>query len=174
MTRRKSSFFEFWTSKKERRALLERTDQLRLSPAQLSQLLGNNGVRKELQNARVAHLLPPVGTEIFRRFTPASLEEIKEQRSRKNKEVSEKDLSKPTSDLEAGKPLPFFYGAPPTDYFNTPLEELDPFYQSQTFMVLSKGNIIHRFNADPVCYLLSPFSLLRPITIKILTHLYPL
>ncbi|KAM7415233.1 hypothetical protein PAMA_019853 [Pampus argenteus] len=174
MARRKSSFFEFWTSKEERRALLLRADELKLSPAQLKQLLGNNVVRKELQNARVASLLPPVGTEIFRRFTPASLEEIKEQRSRKNKEVSGKDLPKPTSDLEAGKPLPFFYGAPPTDCLNTPLEELDPFYQSQTFMVLSKGNIIHRFNADPACNLLSPFSLLRTIAVKILTHLYPL
>lgn len=40
-------------------------------------------------------------------------------------------------------------------------------------MVLSKGNIIHRFNADPVFFQLSPFSLLRMIAIKILIHSYP-
>ncbi|XP_044211809.1 sodium channel protein type 4 subunit alpha B-like [Thunnus albacares] len=170
MTSRKKSFFEFWRSKEERRALLQRTDKLKLSPSQLSRLLGDSGVRAELQNARFAPLLPPVGTEVFRRFTPASLEEIKKER-RKDKEVSEEDLLKPTSDLEAGKPLPFFYGDPPTELLNTPLEDLDPFYQSQkTFIVLSKGNIIHRFNADPSCYQLSPFSLLRTGAIKILIH----
>eukprot|EP00064_Thunnus_orientalis_P018533 superscaffoldBa00004308_g18634 len=119
MTSRKKSFFEFWRSKEERRALLQRTDKLKLSPSQLSRLLGDSGVRAELQNARFAPLLPP---------------------------VSEEDLLKPTSDLEAGKPLPFFYGDPPTELLNTPLEDLDPFYQSQkTFIVLSKGNIIHRY-----------------------------
>uniref|UniRef100_A0A7N6A4P9 Sodium channel protein n=1 Tax=Anabas testudineus TaxID=64144 RepID=A0A7N6A4P9_ANATE len=113
----------------------------------------------------MAPLLPPVGSEIFRHFTPASLEEIqrrheveeKEQQRRKEKniEIAEEDLPKPASDLEAGKPLPFIYGDPPTEFINTPLEELDPFYQSQkTFIVLSKGNIIYRFNAEPACYLL--------------------
>uniref|UniRef100_A0A4W6EST6 Sodium channel protein n=1 Tax=Lates calcarifer TaxID=8187 RepID=A0A4W6EST6_LATCA len=102
----------------------------------------------------MAPLLPPVGSEVFRRFTPASLEEIQRRH-----EIAEEDLPKPASDLEAGKPLPFIYGDPPPELLNTPLEELDPFYQSQkTFIVLSKGNIIYRFNAEPSCYLLSPFS----------------
>lgn len=43
----------------------------------------------------MAHLLPPVGSEVFRRFTPASLEEVerqheveeKQKRRRKNIEV---------------------------------------------------------------------------------------
>ncbi|XP_029283655.1 sodium channel protein type 4 subunit alpha B-like isoform X2 [Cottoperca gobio] len=129
----------------------------------------------------MAPLLPPVGSEVFRRFRPKSLEEIqrrqeveeKEQQRRKEKniEVAEEDLPKPASDLEAGKPLPFIYGDPPPEFLNTPLEELDPFYQSQkTFIVLGKGNIIYRFNAEPACYLLSPFSRLRNAAIRILIH----
>ncbi|XP_034722264.1 sodium channel protein type 4 subunit alpha B isoform X2 [Etheostoma cragini] len=129
----------------------------------------------------MALVLPPVGSEIFRRFTPSSLEEIqkrqeveekeRQRRKEKNIEIAEEDLPKPASDLEAGKPLPFIYGDPPPELFNTPLEELDPFYQSQkTFIVIGKGNIIYRFNAEPACYLLSPFSQLRTIAIKILIH----
>ncbi|XP_030580720.1 sodium channel protein type 4 subunit alpha B-like [Archocentrus centrarchus] len=129
----------------------------------------------------MASLLPPVGSEIFKRFTPASLEEIqrrheaeeKEHQIRKenNIEIAEEDLPKPVSDLEAGKPLPLIYGDPPPEFLNTPLEDLDPFYQSQkTFIVLSKGNIIYRFNAEPACYLLSPFNPLRTLAIKILIH----
>uniref|UniRef100_A0A3B5R6H5 Sodium channel protein n=1 Tax=Xiphophorus maculatus TaxID=8083 RepID=A0A3B5R6H5_XIPMA len=114
----------------------------------------------------MAPLLPPVGAEVFRRFTPASLEEIQRRHE---------DLPKPASDLEAGKPLPFIYGDPPAEFLNIPLEELDPFYQSQkTFIVLSKGNVIYRFNAEPACYVLSPFSPLRIFSIRILIHSYPL
>uniref|UniRef100_A0A3B5QHC6 Sodium voltage-gated channel alpha subunit 4 n=1 Tax=Xiphophorus maculatus TaxID=8083 RepID=A0A3B5QHC6_XIPMA len=129
----------------------------------------------------MAPLLPPVGAEVFRRFTPASLEEIqrrheaeeKEQQIRKEQNIE--DLPKPASDLEAGKPLPFIYGDPPAEFLNIPLEELDPFYQSQkTFIVLSKGNVIYRFNAEPACYVLSPFSPLRIFSIRILIHSYPL
>uniref|UniRef100_A0A3Q2P5V8 Sodium channel protein n=1 Tax=Fundulus heteroclitus TaxID=8078 RepID=A0A3Q2P5V8_FUNHE len=117
----------------------------------------------------MAPLLLPIGAEVFRRFTPASLEEIqrrheieeKAQQSRKEQNIevliiAEEDLPKPASDLEAGKPLPFIYGDPPPEFLNIPLEELDPFYQAQkTFIVLSKGNIIYRFNAEPACYLLT-------------------
>uniref|UniRef100_A0A3B5QTU4 Sodium channel protein n=1 Tax=Xiphophorus maculatus TaxID=8083 RepID=A0A3B5QTU4_XIPMA len=118
----------------------------------------------------MAPLLPPVGAEVFRRFTPASLEEIQRRH-----EIAEEDLPKPASDLEAGKPLPFIYGDPPAEFLNIPLEELDPFYQSQkTFIVLSKGNVIYRFNAEPACYVLSPFSPLRIFSIRILIHSYPL
>lgn len=39
--------------------------------------------------------------------------------------------------------------------------------------MLSKGNIIYRFNAEPACYLLSPFNPLRTTAIKILIHSYP-
>ncbi|XP_068581767.1 sodium channel protein type 4 subunit alpha B isoform X2 [Cebidichthys violaceus] len=129
----------------------------------------------------MAPLLPPVGSEVFKRFTPSSLEELqrryeveekeRQRRKEKNIEIAEEDLPKPASDLEAGKPLPFIYGDPPPGLLNTPLEELDPFYQSQkTFIVLGKGNVIYRFNAESACYLLSPFNPLRTVAIKILIH----
>ncbi|CAJ1075534.1 hypothetical protein OJAV_G00084440 [Xyrichtys novacula] len=132
----------------------------------------------------MAPLLPPVGSKVYRRFTPASLEKIqqrheeeeeeKQRRKEKNIEIPEENLPKPASDLEAGKAVPFIYGEPPSELLNTPLEELDPFYQSQmTFIVLGKGNVIYRFNAEPACYLLSPFNPLRQIAIRILIHSYP-
>ncbi|XP_076025263.1 sodium channel protein type 4 subunit alpha B isoform X2 [Genypterus blacodes] len=177
----KNTFLELLNNNKENQALLKRANQLRLFPAYTRRLLGDRGVRDSLQNARMAPLLPPVGTEVFRRFTPASLEEIQrrqgtkekeeQKRKEKNTEIAEEDLPQPASDLEAGKPLPFIYGDPPPQLLNTPLEELDPFYQSQkTFIVLSKGNVIFRFNAEPACYLLSPFNWLRTFSIKILIH----
>lgn len=46
-------------------------------------------------------------------------------------QVEEKDCPKPARDLEAGKPLPFIYGEPSPEHLNTPLEELDPHYQTQ-------------------------------------------
>uniref|UniRef100_A0A673Y2V9 Sodium channel protein n=1 Tax=Salmo trutta TaxID=8032 RepID=A0A673Y2V9_SALTR len=122
------------------------------------------------QNAKMVALLPPTGTEVFRRFTLESLAEIErrmaeeaEEQERKkalNIEVAEEDLPKPAVDLEAGKALPFIYGDPPPELFNTPLEELDPFYKShKTFIVITKGNTIFRFNAEPACYILTPFNL---------------
>ncbi|XP_047212611.1 sodium channel protein type 4 subunit alpha B-like isoform X2 [Girardinichthys multiradiatus] len=177
--KRGKSFFELWRRNKERGAVLKRTNQLRTS--HLRRLLGNTEARVVLQNVNMAPLLPPVGAEVFRRLTPASLEEIqrrheaeeREQQSRKEQkiEIAEENLPKPASDLEAGKPLPFIYGDPPPEFLNIPLEELDPFYQSQkTFIILSKGNIIYRFNADPACYLLSPLNPLRIFSIRILIH----
>ncbi|XP_011491046.1 sodium channel protein type 4 subunit alpha B isoform X1 [Oryzias latipes] len=126
-------------------------------------------------------LLPPLGAEVFIRFTPASLEKIQQrheaeeeelQRKKdKNIEIAEDDLPKPASHLEAGKPLPFIFGDPPPEFLNIPLEDLDPFYGSQkTFIVLSKGNIIYRFNAEPACYVLTPFNPLRIFSIRILIH----
>uniref|UniRef100_A0A3Q3R061 Sodium channel protein n=1 Tax=Monopterus albus TaxID=43700 RepID=A0A3Q3R061_MONAL len=142
------------------------------------------GVWVVLHDAKMALLLPPVGSEVLKCLTPASLQEIqqrheaeekKQKKKQKNTEIVEDDIPKPDSDLEAGKPLPFIYGDPPPELLNTPLEELDPFYQLQkTFIVLSKGNIIYRFNAEPACYLLSPFSCLRIFAIRVLIHSYPL
>ncbi|XP_029289725.1 sodium channel protein type 4 subunit alpha B-like [Cottoperca gobio] len=168
------SFFELWRSMKEREELLKRANERRLLPSQLKRLLTDAGVRAALQETKMASLLPPVGTETFRRFTPASLEEIQRQQARK-KQVPADDRPKPASDLEAGKPLPFFYGNRPPELQNIPLEELDPFYQSQkTFIVLGKGNIVHRFNAESVFYLLSAFNPLRTVAIRMLIHSYPL
>ncbi|XP_007565048.1 sodium channel protein type 4 subunit alpha B-like [Poecilia formosa] len=129
----------------------------------------------------MAPLLPPVGTEVFRRFTPASLEEIqrkheaeaKQQQIRKEKniKIAKKYLPKPAGDLEDGKPLPLFYGDRAQEFLNVPLEDMDPFYQShKTFIVLSKDKIIYRFNGEPACYLLSPSNPLRMFSIRILIH----
>ncbi|XP_068169883.1 sodium channel protein type 4 subunit alpha B-like [Antennarius striatus] len=167
---RKMSFLEFWKGMKERGALLERTDQLKLLPSQLKNLHGDSGVRAALQDTRIASLLPPVGTEVFRRFTPNSPDEITQQLETETKLVK-KHEPYPANLLEAGKPLPFIYGVPPPEFLNTPLEDLDTHGQPEKrFVVLGKGNTIHRFNAEPSCYLLSPFNPLRTTAIKILTH----
>ncbi|XP_064171574.1 sodium channel protein type 4 subunit alpha B-like isoform X1 [Anguilla rostrata] len=130
------------------------------------------------QNVEMAGLLPPTGTDVFRRFTPESLAEIEKLAEKnvqtegtKNAEVAEEDLPKPSSDLEAGKSLPFIYGDPPPELLNVPLEDLDPFYKAQkTFIVINKGNTIFRFNAEPACYLLSPFNILRRGAIRVHIH----
>nr|XP_055050450.1 sodium channel protein type 4 subunit alpha B isoform X1 [Misgurnus anguillicaudatus] len=133
------------------------------------------------QNAKMASLLPNTGKDVFQRFTLESLAEIERRMAEEaaeqarmkaeNIEVDEDDLPKPSSDLEAGKVLPFIYGDPPPELLNVPLEELDPFYKAKkTFIVITKGNTIYRFNAEPACYILSPFSLTRRIAIRILIH----
>ncbi len=53
------------------------------------------------------------------------------------------------------------------------LEILCPFFVLQTFIVITKGNTIFRFNAEPACYILSPFSPIRRAAIRILIHSYP-
>uniref|UniRef100_A0A8C1LDA4 Sodium channel protein n=1 Tax=Cyprinus carpio TaxID=7962 RepID=A0A8C1LDA4_CYPCA len=126
----------------------------------------------------MASLLPPTGTDVFRRFTPESLVEIDrlihERSTREDVEGVEKEPQAPSSDLEAGKCLPMIYGDPPKDLLNTPLEDIDPFYKTQkTFIVISKGNTIYRFTAEPAMFCISPFSLVRRGAIKILIHSYP-
>ncbi|XP_070783820.1 sodium channel protein type 4 subunit alpha A isoform X2 [Enoplosus armatus] len=124
----------------------------------------------------MATLLPPPGTDAFRRFTQESLAEIERlaEERKKAAEVEgheEEEPTAPHADLEAGKSLPMIYGDPPPELLNTPLEDLDPFYKAQkTFIVISKGNTIFRFNAESACYILSPFSLVRRGAIKILIH----
>ncbi|KAK5602625.1 Sodium channel protein type 4 subunit alpha A [Crenichthys baileyi] len=127
----------------------------------------------------MANLLPPPGIKVFRPFTEKSLVEITrlEEERKKSAEAEAHDQGEPVRphlDLEAGKSLPLIYGDPPPEMLNTPLEDLDPFYKAQkaslspsqqnhtivhTFVVISKGNTIYRFNAEPACYILSPFSL---------------
>ncbi|XP_063043725.1 sodium channel protein type 4 subunit alpha B-like [Engraulis encrasicolus] len=132
-------------------------------------------------------LLPTDGSPVFRRFTMDSLAAIErrmeEEAAERAKELElnpnpaplteeeEANLPKPSSDLEAGKVVPFIFGDAPKELLNVPLEDLDPFYKAQkTFIVINKGNTIFRFNADPACYCLSPFSIVRQIAIKILIH----
>ncbi|XP_056626685.1 sodium channel protein type 4 subunit alpha A-like isoform X2 [Triplophysa dalaica] len=131
-----------------------------------------------LRDAKMASHLLPTGINALCHFTPESLAEIeriiKEKDSREEVEEAEETLQAPRSDLEAGKSLPMIYGDPPDNLLNTPLEDIDPFYKSKkTFIVISKGNTIYRFTAEPAMYFISPFSIVRRGAIKILIHSYP-
>lgn len=88
-----------------------------------------------LRNAKMATLLPPPGTNAFRRFTKESLVEIERLAEERKKaaevEGHEEEPLAPNADLEAGKSLPLIYGDPPPELLNTPLEDLDPFYKPQ-------------------------------------------
>ncbi|KAF4026418.1 hypothetical protein G4228_018481 [Cervus hanglu yarkandensis] len=121
-------------------------------------------------------MLPPPGPQSFVFFTKQSLalieQRIAEGKAKEPKEEKKDDDEegpKPSSDLEAGKQLPFIYGDIPPGMVSEPLEDLDPYYaDKKTFIVLNKGKAIFRFNATPALYMLSPFSPLRRISIKIL------
>uniref|UniRef100_A0A8C5LLB6 Sodium channel protein n=1 Tax=Jaculus jaculus TaxID=51337 RepID=A0A8C5LLB6_JACJA len=123
--------------------------------------------------------LPPPGPQSFVYFTKQSLalieQRISEEKAKEPKEEKKDDEEegpKPSSDLEAGKQLPFIYGDIPPGMVSEPLEDLDPYYaDKKTFIVLNKGKAIFRFNAAPALYMLSPFSPLRRISIKILVML---
>ncbi|XP_061464565.1 sodium channel protein type 2 subunit alpha-like [Rhineura floridana] len=126
-------------------------------------------------------LLAPPGPGCFFRFTRESLaaieqriaeeeEKQKTEQEQKN-EDNDENKPKPNRDLEAGKPLPFIYEDIPPGMVSEPLEDLDPYYANKkTFIVLNKGKTIFRFSATPALYLLSPFSTLRRISIKIFVH----
>ncbi|KAL1779033.1 sodium channel protein type 4 subunit alpha [Sigmodon hispidus] len=125
-------------------------------------------------------LVPP-GPHCLRPFTPESLAAIEkrameeEARLQRNKQMEiDEPERKPRSDLEAGKNLPLIYGDPPPEVIGIPLEDLDPYYSDKkTFIVLNKGKAIFRFSATPALYMLSPFSIVRRVAIKVLIHAYP-
>ncbi|XP_062401291.1 sodium channel, voltage gated, type VIII, alpha subunit b [Sardina pilchardus] len=131
-----------------------------------------------------APLFAPPGPDSFKYFTPESLvnieKRIEEEKRKKpvkprsdssHRDESEDAGPKPNRDLEAGKSLPFIYGDIPPGMTATPLEDLDPYYQTmKTFIVLNKGKTIFRFSATPSLYIISPFSIFRKIAIKILIH----
>ncbi|KAM3916025.1 sodium channel protein type 2 subunit alpha-like [Leptodactylus fuscus] len=128
-----------------------------------------------------ARLVPP-GPDSFRYFTRESLEAIEkriaEEKAKKPKQenINDDDENgpKPSSDLEAGKSLPFIYGDIPPGMVSEPLEDLDPYYYNQkTFIVLNRGKAIFRFSATSALYILTPFNPLRKIAIKVLVHSYP-
>ncbi|KFQ52415.1 Sodium channel protein type 1 subunit alpha, partial [Nestor notabilis] len=130
-----------------------------------------------------AMLVPP-GSDSFFCFTEESLaaieKRIADEKSHCDKDKHkddgghEEDHPKPSTDLEAGKTLPFIYGDIPPGMVSVPLEDLDPYYiNKKTFIVLNKGKTIFRFSATPALYLLSPFNIVRRIAIKILVHSYP-
>ncbi|XP_019721876.1 sodium channel protein type 4 subunit alpha B-like isoform X2 [Hippocampus comes] len=178
--RSKTTFWDFWGTKTEQVEIVRQAGQLKPLTTELKMLLGNRDLREQLQNSKMVSLLPPVGTEVFRKFTAGSLKEIQRRREVKEKERQKgkddsvlviEEQQNPTADLESGKPLPFIFGDPAPEFVNTPLEDLDPFYQSKKrFIVLDGQKVIHRFNADPACYLLSASNLMRTTAIKILLH----
>uniref|UniRef100_A0A8C0JK83 Sodium channel protein n=1 Tax=Canis lupus dingo TaxID=286419 RepID=A0A8C0JK83_CANLU len=112
--------------------------------------------------------LPPPGPQSFVYFTKQSLalieQRIAEGKTKEPKEEKKDDDEegpRPSSDLEAGKQLPFIYGDIPPGMVSEPLEDLDPYYaDKKTFIVLNKGKAIFRFNATPALYMLSPFTTL--------------
>lgn len=64
-------------------------------------LHGDNAVRAALQNVRAASLLPPVGTEVFRRLTPASLGRIQERRAAESVERETRTKNKEVQNIPA-------------------------------------------------------------------------
>uniref|UniRef100_A0A3B3QP83 Sodium channel protein n=1 Tax=Paramormyrops kingsleyae TaxID=1676925 RepID=A0A3B3QP83_9TELE len=106
--------------------------------------------------------------DVFHPFTAESLAEIEKRIEEKNQapppEETEEETVGPSRDLEAGKSLPMIYGETPPEFMNIPLEEMDDYYSTQrTFIVISRGNVINRFNAEPAFYMLSPLSIVRRI-----------
>uniref|UniRef100_A0A670YHY5 Sodium channel protein type 1 subunit alpha n=1 Tax=Pseudonaja textilis TaxID=8673 RepID=A0A670YHY5_PSETE len=126
-------------------------------------------------------VLVPPGPDSFHYFTRESLAAIeqriaaeKAKQSKQDHKDNDENGPKPSSDLEAGKSLPFIYGDIPAGMVATPLEDLDPFYvNTKTFIVLNRGKAIFRFSATPALYILTPFNPVRKIAIKILVHSYP-
>uniref|UniRef100_A0A8C5RAA8 Sodium channel protein n=1 Tax=Leptobrachium leishanense TaxID=445787 RepID=A0A8C5RAA8_9ANUR len=128
-----------------------------------------------------ARLVPP-GPDSFHYFTRESLEAIEkriaEEKAKKPKQEhrdeDDDNGPKPSSDLEAGKSLPFIYGDIPPGMVSTPLEDLDPYYMDKkTFIVLNRGKTIFRFSATSALYILTPFNPVRKVAIKVLVHSYP-
>ena len=81
-------------------------------------------------------LLSPQGAHSLRRFTPESLAQIEhraaQEKLKKAKGFeSEDEEPKPTSELEAGKTLPFIYGDVPPQLVGEPLEDIDSFYSTE-------------------------------------------
>nr|XP_056717269.1 sodium channel protein type 1 subunit alpha isoform X2 [Euleptes europaea] len=124
-------------------------------------------------------VLVPPGPDSFHYFTRESLAAIEQriaaekakQSKQDRKDADDENGPKPSSDLEAGKSLPFIYGDIPPGMVAEPLEDLDPYYiNKKTFIVLNRGKAIFRFSATPAVYILTPFNPLRKIAIKILVH----
>lgn len=89
-----------------------------------------------LRDAKMATILPPPGTALFRQFTRQSLatiERLKEEAMNAPDAGApeEEEPPAPNPDLEAGKSLPMIFGDPPSALLSTPLEDLDPFYKTQ-------------------------------------------
>ncbi|XP_041953490.1 sodium channel, voltage gated, type VIII, alpha subunit a isoform X4 [Alosa alosa] len=129
-----------------------------------------------------APLLAPPGPDSFKFFTRESLANLEKRIAEEKakpppkpdssyRDDDDENKPKPSSDLEAGKNLPFIYGDIPSSMVATPLEDLDHFYiNKKTFIVINKGKTIYRFSATSSLYMISPFNVFRQIAIKILIH----
>ncbi|XP_069509513.1 sodium channel protein type 8 subunit alpha isoform X2 [Ambystoma mexicanum] len=129
-----------------------------------------------------AQLIAPPGPDSFKKFTAESLaaieKRIADEKAKKppkpdtsHRDDDDENKPKPSSDLEAGKSLPFIYGDVPPPLVAEPIEDLDPYYLNQkTFIVLNRGKTIFRFSAAPALYLISPLNPFRKFAIKILIH----
>uniref|UniRef100_A0A8C4QLS8 Protein kinase domain-containing protein n=1 Tax=Eptatretus burgeri TaxID=7764 RepID=A0A8C4QLS8_EPTBU len=98
-------------------------------------------VRQLAQDEKMATaLLSPQGAHSLRRFTPESLAQIEhraaQEKLKKAKGFeSEDEEPKPTSELEAGKTLPFIYGDVPPQLVGEPLEDIDSFYSTEKLLL---------------------------------------
>lgn len=100
-----------------------------------------------LCDAKMATILPPPGTALFRHFTRQSLatiERLKEETliAPEAGAHEEEEPPTPNPDLEAGKSLPMIFGDPPSEMLGTPLEDLDPFYKAQKVSQRPQGSSV--------------------------------
>ena len=125
--------------------------------------------------------VPPVPRAQFRPFTRESLERIESRMIEKAavgvKKRGEEGYvyhqqKEPDKVLEAGQPIPRPLERNfPEDLIATPIEDLDPYYESEpTFVVISKGHEIFRFHATKSLYIFDPFHPLRRVAIYMLVH----
>lgn len=135
-----------------------------IHPTSLSSTFkGNPEVATSLRDAKMATILPPPGTALFRQFTRQSLatiERLKEEAMNAPDAGApeEEEPPAPNPDLEAGKSLPMIFGDPPSELLSTPLEDLDPYYKTQKvsqrphLRLLRCLRVICWSNRIPVCF----------------------
>ncbi|KAL8183412.1 UNVERIFIED_CONTAM: Sodium channel protein type 2 subunit alpha [Gekko kuhli] len=94
-------------------------------------------------------VLVPPGPDSFHYFTRESLAAIEQriaaekakQSKQDRKDTDDENGPKPSSDLEAGKSLPFIYGDIPPGMVAEPLEDLDPFYINKKKVIQEKKEL---------------------------------
>ncbi|CAF3645565.1 unnamed protein product [Rotaria sp. Silwood1] len=79
---------------------------------------------------------------------------------------------KPNKELAVGQTLPRILQTKfPAELIGKPIEEIDWYYRTEyVFMVVNRNKTIFRFSSTPACFIFSPFSCLRRLAIRILTH----
>ncbi|CAF2943292.1 unnamed protein product [Rotaria sp. Silwood2] len=137
---------------------------------------------------------------VFREFTPESLHRIERYRQeeaerlasdRLQRQIIREDDSelynsmkisptyeqfsskrKPNKELAVGQTLPRALQTKfPAELIGKPIEEIDWYYRTEyVFVVVNRNKTIFRFSSTPACFIFSPFSCLRRLAIRILTH----